>query len=68
LPSLGFMINVPHTLSGQYYLAFYDPTVASPSWNLTWIGPASSGNSTLNLNTNAPITLQANQTYWYCLY
>lgn len=67
-PALGFMFNLPATASGQYYLAFYDPTQPSPAWNMTWSGSITSTTATLNFNYTTQITLQANQAYWWCLY
>lgn len=69
-PSLGFVINVPPgTPTGQYYLAFYDPTQASPAWVTASVGPVTLGGvNTITLNTNATITLKAGTTYWWALY
>jgi hypothetical protein len=68
-PSLSFQISVPPGTSGQYYLAFYDPTQATPAWVAASIGPATVNSQTaVVFNTSSTITLQANQTYWWALY
>jgi len=68
-PSLSFQISVPPGTAGSYYLAFYDPTQATPNWVSGWEGPVNINSQTAYVfNTYSTITLQANQTYWWALY
>lgn len=73
VPAAGVTIAGPASLAltfpsgvlsaGNYYLAFYDPTVAYPAWG-TIAGPAQPSGTTLTFSGTIPTyTLGANQTY-----
>lgn len=68
-----FAFTLPSTLivpGANYYIAFYDPTQPQAGWQADFAGPAAISGTTLTFTPTitAPITFQANTTYWFALY